>query len=304
MTISTLHRLDKITGPLALTQISQMKWDAGIKSMIEYPAGHTDPMFRANQEQKPLIEFTCADLATLLGTVTLAGLAISGTPLVTYFKKATTTGNVARATLSHRKITVNLGFLHWTRLSLPHNGRGEASCILTAVYDGTNDPFVYAGSQALSGNLTATEYFGAGPVSINGVSVPGIKSIDVDSGTELFAESSDGEVWDTFIGLQKRTPTVTIKTLENINWVTLGLAGLALNGSTGLVFYARKYSSTGRVANATAEHIKFIGLNGSAIPMDSDGQDSSPISDTIKVELISGSDSILPLTLNAASAIT
>ena len=304
MTISTLHRLDKITGPLALTQISQMKWDAGIKSMIEYPSGHTDPMFRANQEQKPLVSFSCSDLATLLGAVTLAGLAISATPLVTYFKKANTTGNIARATTSHRKITVNLGFLHWTSLSLPHNGRGEASCVLTAAYDGTNDPFVYAGSSALSGNLTATEYFGAGPVSINGVSVPGIKSINIDSGIELIQEGSDSEVWDTFVGLQRRQPSVTIKTLENVNWATLGLAGTALDGSTGLVFYGRKFAAQGRVANATAEHLKFIGLNGSAIPMDSDGQDSSPISDTIKIELIAGSDSILPLTLSAASAIT
>lgn len=305
MTISTLHRLDKITGPLALTQISQMKWDAGIKSMIEYPAGHTDAMFRANQEQKPLVSFTCSDLATLLGTVTLSGLAISSTPLVTYFKKATTTGNVARATTQHRKITVNLGFLHWSSISLPHNGRGEASCVLTASYDGTNDPFVYAGSSALSGNLTATEYFGAGPVSINGSSIPGIKSINIDSGIELIQEGSDSEVWDTFVGLQRRASVVvTIKTLENVNWATLGLTGTALNGSTGLVFYARKYSAQGRVANATEEHIKFTGLNGSAIPMDSDGQDSSPISDTIKVEFISSSDSVLPLTIDTTSDIT
>ncbi len=304
MSISTLHRLDKITGPLALTEISQMKWDAGIKSMIEFPAGHTDPMFRANQEQKPLVSFSCHDLATLLGTVSLAGLAISSTPLVTYFKKASTTGNVARATTQHRKITVNLGFLHWSRISLPHNGRGDASCVLTAIYDGTNDPFVYAGSSALSGNLTATEYFGAGPVSINGSSIPGVKSIDIDSGIELVEEGSDSEVWNTFVGMQRRTPKVTIKTLENVNWATLGLAGTALNGSTGLVFYGRKYSAQGRVANATAEHIKFIGLNGSAIPMDSDGQDSSPISDTLVCELISASDSVLPLTVNAASAIT
>lgn len=304
MAISTLHRLDKITGPLALTQITQTKWSAGIKSMVEYPAGHTDPMFRANQEQKPLVEFTCSDLASLLATVSLSGLAVSGTPLVTYFKKASTTGNVARATTQHRKITVNLGFLHWTNISLPHNGRADAKCVLTAAYDGTNEPFVYAGSQALSGNLTATEYFGAGPVFINGAQVPGVKSIEIDSGIELIQEGSDSEVWDTFVGLQRRAPKVTVRTLENVNWATLGLVGLELDGTNGLEFYARKYAAQGRVANATAQHIFFQGLEGSAIPMDSDGQDSSPISDAITVELISGSDSVLPLTITTASAIS
>lgn len=303
MTITTLHRLDRITGPIALSQITQGKWSAGIKSMIEYPGGHTDPMFRANQSQQPTIDFTTSELATLLATVTLAGLAItSGSPLVTWFKKASTTGNVARASAVHRKITVNLAILHWSKITLPHNGRGDASCIITAGYDGTNEPFVYAGTTALSGNLTATEFFGAGPVSINGVSIPGIKSIDIDSGIKLTQESSDSEVYDTFVGIERReNPSVTIKTMENVNWATYGLNGTALNGSTGLVCYGRKYSATGRVANGTVEHLKFIGLNGTIIPMDSDGQDANPISDTLKVELISITDSVLPLTYSLAA---
>lgn len=304
MAISTIHRLDRITGPLSLSEITQQKWSAGIKSMVEFPAGHTDPMFRANQSQQPVIEFTTPELANLLATVGLAGLAISGTPLVTHFKKATTTGNVARGTASHRTVAVNLGILHWTRISLPHNGRADANCVITAAYDGTNFPFVFTGSQALSGNLIATEYFGAGPVRINGTAIPGIKSIDIDSGIELLQESSDGELWDTFVGIQRRAPVVTIKTLEMINWSLLGLEGANLDGINGLEFYARKYSSTGRVANANAQHIYFRGINGSVIPMDSDGQDSSPLSDTIKAELISSSDSVPPLTTTTGTVIS
>lgn len=305
MAISTIHRLDKVTGPVALSEITQSKISAGISSMIETPAGHIHPMFRANKDQKPVIEFSTPQLSTLLGTVTLAGTAISGTPLVSWVKKATTTGSVARATTSHSKVTVNLGILHLASLSLPHNGRAEARCIVTAGYDGTNDPLVITnGSVALSGNLTATEYFCAGPVSLNGSVLPGVKSIDVDTGTDLLNESADGEVWPSFVGIQHVAPTVTVKLFEKVMLSTLGLQGLALDGTDGLEFYARKYSNTSRVANATAQHIYFQGLNGTVIPIDTDGQDSSPYTDTIKFELISASDSVSPLTISTGSTIT
>jgi len=175
MAISTLHRIDKITGPVSLSEITNSKISAGITSMIETPAGHINPMFRSTQDQKPVIEFTTPQLSTLFGAVGFAGAAISGTPLVTWIKKANTIGSIARATTSHSKVTVNLGIFHIASLSLPHNGRGEARCMVTACFDGTNDPLVYANSSALSGNLTATEYFCAGPVSVNGSTLPGVK---------------------------------------------------------------------------------------------------------------------------------
>lgn len=306
MAISTIHRLDKITGPLALTEINSSKISAGLSTMVETPAGHIHPMFRANKEQKPVVEFSTPQLTTLLTTVTLEGLEILSTPLVTWIKKANALGNVARATASHSKVTVNLGVLHLASISLPHNGRGEARCIVTTAYDGVNDPLVHGGSTALSGNLTATEYFTCGPVSVNGVTLPGIKSIDIDTGTELLNETADGEVWPSFVGIQKVAPTVTVKLFEKVLLNTIGLQGAALNGTTGLTFFARKYANgtPARVANGTAEHIKFVGAYGAVIPMDSDGQDSSPYTDTLKFELVSNSDSTLPLIITVGSAIS
>lgn len=306
MAISTIHRLDKITGPVALSEITSKKISAGIASMVETPAGHIHPMFRANKDQKPVIEFSTPQLVTFLTATTgLTGLSISGTPLIAWIKKANNIGSIARATTSHSKVTVNLGVMHCASISLPHNGRGEARGLVTVSYDGSNDPLVFAGSSALSGNLTATEYFCAGPVSFNGTSLPGVKSIEIDCGVELLNESADGEVWPSFVGIQTVAPTVTVKLFEkSLSVVTL--QGTALNGSTGLVFYARKYAngSPARVANATTEHIKFVGLNGAVIPVDSDGQDSSPYTDTLKFELVSVSDSVLPLTIDTASAIS
>lgn len=303
MAISTLYRLDKVTGAVALSEVTQRKISSGIKSMIESPAGHTHPMFRSNQEQKPVIEFSTPEISTLLTAAPLIGVQVTSTPLVVWLKKANATGNVARATTQHAKITVNLGYLHWSRLSLPSNGRGEASCIVTSCFDGTNDPLVYATSTALSGNVTATEYFSGGPVYVNGSQIPGVKSIEIDSGIELVNEDADGEVWPTFVGLSMTRPTVTITTKENV-WGTLGLQGLSLNGSTGLVFYAKKYSATSRVANATTSHIKFQAIDGHGILVDEDGKDSDTLGYSMKFELISIIDSVVPLVITPGSAIS
>lgn len=305
MAISTIHRLDKVAFPSSVNfvEVTNMKWNAGIEMMLERPAGHIYPMFAANQKQKATIEFTTPQIETVLGAMTVGGAAFGA--ISTYFKAASTTGSVARATLGHKRVVVNSSIGYWSSIRLPHNGRAEASVMIAANYDGSNNPFVYTGSIALAGNITATEYFGAGPVSINGTSIPGVQDITIESGITLTQEGGESELWDTFTGIEQGNPVVTITTREMVNWSTIGLAGLALNGSTGLSFYARKYSANGsRVANATAQHIKFDGILGMAIPMDSSGDGTAPISDTIKVHLTATSDSVLPLIATTSSAIS
>lgn len=305
MAVSAVYKLDKIVLPSAVetSQITRSRWDAGIESILERPAGHAHPMFRGTLMQRPKLEFSTTDIGTILGVIGVGGAALGSTS--TYMKAAAQVGNVARATTGHKRIVLPASLGYWTQIKLPHNGRAEIDVCLQAQWDGTNDPFVYTASVALSGNLTSPNYFGCGPCSINGSLVPQVQEITIDSGIKLIQAGTASEPWDTFVAVEETAPTVTIKCFSEINWSGLGLIGLALNGSSGLVFYARKYAAGGtRVADATASHIKFIGLNGSAIPVDSNGEGAGLISDTLRVELISASDSVLPLTGTVGSAIT
>ena len=303
---TSIFKLDKIVLPSSVefVELSNQRWDAGIEQMIEYPAGHPHPMFTAVKSQKPKIEFTTPQISTLLANVGVGGASITS-PITTYFKAASATGSVARATTGHKKVVLNKTLAYWNTLRLPHNGKAEVDVVLCAVWDGTNDPFVYTGSVALSGNLTAAEYFGAGPVTINGTNVPGVQSIEIASGVKLIEAGEASNVWDDFVGLEMTAPVVTIRTFEPTNWPTLGLTGTALDGTNGLKFFARKYSANGsRVANATTQHVKFVGLLGSAVPVDSSGQDAGPITDTLKCTLVSSDDSVPPLAGTVDSAIS
>lgn len=302
---TTIHKLDRVIWPstVEFSMIKSSRWGSGIQSLIERPAGHVHPMFRTNIEQKPIFEFVTPEIGVLLGACGVGGASLGS--CATYFKKASATSNDSRASTTHQKITIASSVAYWPTIRLPHNGQGEATVIQTAVYDGTNDPFVYAGSQALSGNLAAGSHFGAGPVSINGTAVPGVKEITIESGIKLIQEGASSEIWDTFVGIEFTEPKVTIRTLKLTNWSVLGLNGVVLNGSSGLVFYARKFAANeDRVADATAEHIQFTGLVGTAFPVESNGEGSAPISDTLVCELVSSSDSVAPLTGSVGVAIT
>lgn len=305
MAISTIHRLDKLVLPssVEIVELNSARWVAGIEDILEHPAGHTHPMFVANKHQKPMIEFATPQLSTYLGAVGVGGASLGSTS--TYFKKGAATGSVARATAGHKRIVIASSIAHWTQVRLPHNEKAEVSGVLTAIYDGSNDPFVYTGSVALSGNLTAGEFFGVGPCAINGTLIPGIQEITVESGVRLLQAGASSEEFDTFVGIEITNPKVTIRTLEEVNWSTLGLRGTALDGTNGVVFYARRFSANGsRVADATTSHVKFVGLLGKANPVDSSGQDQAPISNTLVCTLVASSDSVLPLVITTGSAIS
>lgn len=304
--LQTVWKLDKVVMPSSVefSQISSSRIDAGIESMLEYPAGHPHPMFRANLRQRPRVEFVTPELDVLLGAIGVGGASV-GTNTDCFLKAGTQTGSTARASTAHTRLRIASSFAYWSQIRLTHNGKSEATVMVMPVYDGTNNPIVIAGgSVALSGNLGAGTFFGAGPLYINGTEVVGVQSITIDSGMKLIQAGDASNVWDTFIGVEQTAPSVTVQLLREYNWSGLTLPGTALNGSTGLVCYARKYSNNGtRVANATTQHISFTGLLGTAIPMDTNGQASSPITDTIKFELISSSDSVVPLTLSTSAAI-
>ncbi len=312
MAIGTIYKCDKVVLPSSVefSQVRSSRWMGNVQSISERPAGHPHPMFQGVQSIKPAFEFTTPELDVLLAAIGVGGASVGSS--TTYFKAGAATGSVARATTSHKKVVITSSVGYWTQIRLPHNGIGEATVMLQAIYDGSNDPFITTSSVALSGNLGVGTYFGAGPVSMNGTALTGVQEISIDSGVRLIQAGDASEEFDTFVGVEMTEPVVTIKFMNVINWDTVGIRGVALNGSTGLVFYARKYKASAagsfsagtRVANATAEHIKFIGLNGVAVPVDTNGQQSSPTTDTIQFRLSSASDSVVPLTGTVSSAIT
>lgn len=277
--------LDKIVLPSSVEFHAHgpSRLDAGIVTMMERGAGEVHPNLLTTQSQRQTIPFSTTQLGTVLSNVPLVGAAIaSGT---FYLKKGASTGRVARATTSHGKMACTTAFVYWTSIRLPHNGRGTVDVVIETVYDGSTEPFVFTGSVALSGSVSTQDYFGAGPVYINGTSYSDVQEITINSGATPFQLGGSSEVYNTAIGMQTVEPSIEVRMLRSINWPTIGQAGLALNGSSGFVAYGRKFSPDGqRVANGTAGHVGVSCLNGRVIPLNTSGDGSSVLSDTFRVE--------------------
>lgn len=307
MPVSAIYRIDKLVAGSSFTlQASENQTPTpGIQSMIESAAGEGAPNFIATDRTAPSIGFSTKQLATLLGAVGSSGLAISGNTDL-YYKLATTTGNVARATASHQRIRAASAIAYWSRVTLPGSGAGSADVMICPVYDGSNEPFVYAGSTALSGSIAASAlaYFVCGPVYINGSQLGAIQEITIESGAREIPEYSDGEHHPTFRRIDSIAPVITIKTISASGWSSPGPAGLALDGADGIVAYGRKIAQNGtRVADATTEHLSFTGLNGRAILVDSRGTGTGAVEDTIRVELSRPDDTTAILSVSVAAAI-
>lgn len=306
MAVSRLDHLDKIILPSSVEfhAIKNTRWDAGIQTLIERGAGEVHPNFLATGVQKPMVGFTTPQLATLLANCGISGMSVTG-GINTYFKHAAVTGRVARATTTHKRVAIPVSCVYWTSLKFPHSGIATADVVIVSIYDGSNAPFVYTGSVALSGTVSPQAYFGAGPLAINGTAIAAIQDVTINSGIRLTEEGGESEVYNTFVGIEVTEPHVDITTKHETNWSVIGLAGTALNGSTGLAFYARKFAADGqRVANGTAEHILFASAYGRCIPQNTSGDTSNPISDSLRVELRVNTSGTEPLTITTGSAIS
>lgn len=116
---------------------------------------------------------------------------------------------------------------------------------------------------------------------------------------------AESEPYNTYVGIEVTEPTVDIVTKHAVNWATLGLAGTAFDGTNGLIFFARKFlGDSQRVADATAEHFLLSSAFGRAIPQNSNGDTSNPISDTLRCELRVNSSTGSPLTITMDTAIS
>ena len=305
MAVATAHVLHGIVSasPSAfISQISNARMSSGISALVAKAAGFPEPLFTGNEHQEPGIAFDCTQISTILGItgLTIGSLAAGNTDL--YFKKlAYLASRTADATTAHTRVRMAEAFLLCNRITAGHRQEAVAQCRIGAIYDGTNEPMVPAGTVALSGTPTSAEHFYAGPVFLNGSQVNGVQDIEIDFGRTLIEAGGESELYNTFVCEEGIAPVITIRCLD-LPWATpVGLNGLAI---TSLSVYLRKQGTTSKVANGTAEHIKFAATSGLAVIEDTESGDNNPQMSTIKFILKAPNASGSSLTLTNGVAIT
>lgn len=271
-------------------------------------AGHTSPMGRSLLRVRPLITFTTPEVSTVATSIPITGLALTDDSYI-YFKQAATSGvsgATARATTSHARYVISQLVAYWTRIGGEHGSAATAEVVIAAVYDGTNAPFVYAGSVALPGTFAVNNpvEFGIGPCSLTAAVAGAInlrpRAITINSGVQLLQEGNASEPYDTFVGVNTTEPTVEVQSHERLSMGQFGLLGDALS-STGIIGYFRKIGE--RAADASTVHLQFSSAYGVVEPSDETTTDGMWI-DKVMVKLHAASDTTQPITFTGSSAIT
>jgi hypothetical protein len=304
MAVSTMYALHGILNSSTfISQISNAQVSSGLEYYIAQAAGMPYSQFVATMAANPGVTFDTPQLKTVLdlsGAMTgIASLAAANTDL--HFKKISDLGRrVADATAEHLRFRMAQAWLGVESITAGHRSVASASVRLGTTYDGSNVPLVPAGTLALAGTPTAALHYVSGPVYLNTVALPGVQDITIDFGRNYIEAGGEGELYNTFAALGSYNPVITIRCTEH-KWDTYGLAGTALTAGS---FYLRKLATTGRVADGTAEHIKFAATAGLITVDDSSGGNSDPSITTYRVTLVGSSSTVEPITVDTAVAIT
>lgn len=179
-----------------------------------------------------------------------------------------------------------LGFAYIKSVSASQNGIALAEVeVVLLSSDGTTHPLAPTtaslpslGSQPV---LRTT-----GPFTLNGTTIGGVMSVNVDLGATVTAMVSDGDLYPRVCAYEGGDPTITVEVgdPETLR-ATTGLTGVAL--ATNFVQYLRAIDATTQLASTTGDTLTVA--VGRAILQDSSDDNLQISKGTVKVDCLSTS---------------
>lgn len=260
MASTALYKLNQLVTPAgAITGLQSRDIDMGIVEYVLKNDGRISPTFYANMAQRPSFRASTVAISSALTALGLGFYAFAA-PVELYIAKLMTGGGLA-GTLAHAKIAGSKGCIVPERLVAAH---GRAAVLDFRGYwlsaDGVAAPITYTGSVSLPAVAGGAEAFTVGMCRINASTLAGLRSFEIDFGYDVLVHDSGGDLYPTFACYQAFSPRITFSTVDAALIATIGVNGVAQSvaiGETPSRFFLQKLAPAGRVAAATAAHVKF-----------------------------------------------
>jgi hypothetical protein len=224
-------------------------------------AGNITRSFVYFNTAEPMATASTTDLQTVLagGVTPVLGLpGTSGTPaistLTVYGAQCSNLGTITSGS-THFSTVINCGLLTIRSIKATQGGKATAQLEAHAIWNGTNDPFVYAENAALPVGVI-TQEFTLGPVYINGTELVGVKDVSVDMGLRETKIQSDGNLFPTMIYTSEWNPRITVTVTDAEVLADYSLYGTAGSSSNTAVYLAACENMASRYAANTDNHIK------------------------------------------------
>lgn len=230
--------------------------------------------------QKPRIAFNSFDLPKLISKLAVSnftGFVATedvGKPGIALYQALYSDHQLASGS-THRRLRFAKSHTRVNRISVAHRQDAQIECESVAIYDGSNDPVLIEGSQALPTLPASPGRWTIGSVNIGGNAISCNIQLDFDFGVSVDAFGCDDDIWDTEFHVQQTAPTVTITSLDPTNFsdskvILEGLVGTQAN--TIIVLKKRTPHHASYVDDATEEHIR---INFAGVILASDAHNAS-----------------------------
>lgn len=301
--------------PVTIDQITEQNVDPGLSLILEGASSNVANEFVSIGAQDARVRFTSTAIRVALDAIgTLHAIPIGTgntyTSVSLYFRRRAE-GAQFNAGSAHLKLTINLGFLHWTTLQASQGGNATLQIELIALWDGTNNPIVITKGQALGALVNHTDaLWSVGPAYIDDtVELGGVTDLTVESGVQPALTPSDGEVWSRTAHIETRTPTINItgvnmEILDDTDGLGIEGKAMALGAGPTRVFFRKRVEGGRFETDPTAEHIQ-VGLTQSFnAPSQFGGSERQNATTQILCTPSTNAVGTLPLVLDTAAAIT
>ena len=306
MSITDIYGLFGITvDSTLLGGITQTDDDTQTEVANDALSGEVYNRWTAITAQNPVSRWTTKHVAAWLAGIGLGGSNIGGlTGGLTYYLQKRAAGGGRASGSVHRSLKVNDGLIIPRRLTVTHGQDAELSYEAITIYDGANDPVVIADTVSLPTGLTDAERFTLGPVSVGGVTIDHIRSLEIDFGITATPASSDGDIWPTHISIDSIAPMITFRGVDP-KWFSSSKVPLSGKAAThaNTEIYLRKRAAGGTfVADATAEHILLTAAGLARVTNPQSTQGNQPAETGIQITT-SYDGSNAPIVIDTTSAL-
>lgn len=300
------HAIYLPSGPV-ITQISDVQPGHNFVDLTEFSASQAVPQFTGTHQASPDTRFSTSQVKAILDACTDYNIAKDYSALGNVdveLKSGVNLGvRTGDAALSHIRArgTSNTG-LFWESFTARQGQIVELRCRLVHIFVAASgvDPLVFTNSLALTNTSAIAYLFTLGPVKLNGTLLNEVEEVTWNNNIQYEEVTSDGDGFLTYCGIRKTAPTITIKTKDARAMSTYGTRGT--EGTAVWVYLRKKLQSAINVADATAEHIKFIGEAGTIKPMNVQAGDNASLE--LMVHLKATAQNTSPFTVSTLSAIT
>ena len=230
----------------------------------KFPMGVLEPVAHGVGRSKPAFGMRTMDLNTLLTNVTLLRPKLWDGESHFYMRERADDGFLTGATHPARQVNKGVMTIESITATADDENGAEATLQFLALYDGTNDAVINVTGQDLTdAGVPTPAYVSCYQLYCpyhNGSQVEGVQSMTINTGIQLAPSTNCPGVWDEVAAMTRSEPTVVLRTLKVDEADSWGITGGQVNTTFDL--YLQKVdvtnaTGTGRVAPATAEHIKF-----------------------------------------------